>query len=419
MAEKFYDIIPPGEAEAGEREEKKESVPQKGPRQKKSKKTPLFIKGLVICLVFLVLAGLAGFFLFSKTEIEIWPETKILTFQEKITLDLNASQSNFEEKVLAAKIFSDEQTLSRNFPATGKLLKKEKAGGIIRVYNGYSTSSRTLVPSRFVSAEGKLFWSTKQITIPGAKYEKGKLVPGEIDVEVVAAEAGQEYNIGPSTFALPGLAGTSLYTAIYAKSFSAMSGGFIGEAAQISQDDLDRAQNTLSEELERESRNSLENSLPSDFVILEETISREILEAKSGLKPGAEAESFNFDVKIKSEGVGFNKLELEKFAKDFVTLNISSKEKIQEESLELNYQPDTIDLASGLIKLNLEIKAKVYSDLDLEAVKKAILGKSFERAEFFLEGLSDIAKVEMKSQPFLRRKIPDNLEKVEIKLRID
>jgi len=401
MPKKFFDIIPPEIA--------KESLPlQKS--EVHPKKFPFFAKVLISCFGFLILIGFLGLLFFPKVEIEIWPKTEILTLKEKIKININEKEENFEERVILGESFSNQKSASKEFSSSGKFLKKEKSRGTITVYNAYSTSSRKLVPSRFVSADGKLFWSVEGVTIPGA---------GEVQVEVVAAEAGEEYNIGPSTFALPALAGSPMYTTIYGKSFSPMTGGFIGETAQVTKEDLEKAENILTDELKKESRNFLTTALPAGFVLLEETISQEVGEIKSSLEAGAEAESFNSQGEVKSEGVGFKKSDLEDFAKYFLRLNIIEDKEIQEQSLEVNYFLESADLEAGEVALNLEIKAKVYSSIDEQGLKKALLGKNLKEARIFLENMPQLTKIEIKSWPFLKRKIPEDMEKVEIKLNLN
>ena len=69
--------------------------------------------------------------------------------------------------------------------------------------------------------------------------------------------------------------------------------------------------------------------------------------------------------------------------------------------------------------MNLEIKAKVYSSIDEQGLKKALLGKNLKEARIFLENMPQLTKIEIKSWPFLKRKIPEDMEKVEIKLNLN
>lgn len=421
MAKKFFDIIPPEKVESSSEklEFQNKTEPLLEDIEKRSSFKRIFLKGLIFCLVFLILIGISSYFFFSKVEVDIWPELEILTFEEKIMVDLSIENPDFKTKVIPGKVFSDQRFASEEFPATGRVLKKGKASGVIRVYNTYSTSSRTLIPSRFVSADGKLFWSVKKVVIPGARYEKGKLIPGEIDVEVEAAEPGPDYNIGSSSFALPALAGTSSYTTVYGKSFSPMTGGFEGEASQVTQEDLEKAEKVLTEKLKKESMDSLKSTLPADFVLLDETLFQEIVEVSSSVESETEAELFNFQIKLKSEAVGFRKSDLKDFAKNCINLDIPEDKKIQEESLEIDYSSESINLELGKIVLNLDIKTKVYLDIDLDKLKKALLGQPLKEARVFLGDLLQVNKIEIKSWPFLKRKIPEDINKMEVKLRLD
>ncbi len=397
MSKKIYDIIPPREESTTE---------EKMPPEKKGSK--FFAKGLVFCLVLLVLLGTFGLFFFSKTEIEIWPKGEILDLEKSITVNTEIEGPDFEKAVFPGKYFENEITSSREFSSTGKSLKQEKARGIITIYNEYSTSPHTIIPSRFVSADGKLFWSTKKVTIPGATYKGGKLIPGEKKVEVVAAEPGPDYNIGPTTFALPALSGSSLYTTIYAKSFSSMTGGFVGEVSQVSKEDLDKAKDILTEEAKAKSRKLLQETLPEGYILIEETLFQELLESNASQEAGAEAETFNYRVKVKSRGMAVRRLDIENFAKEIINQGIKKEQKLLQESLEIH-----------CFKESLKIKVKVYFDINKDDLKKALLGKSFQEAELFLNNLQEIERVEFKSRPFLRKKISENPERVDINIIIE
>lgn len=431
MAKKFFDIISPQKSSAETRSLqarilRKPDLRRLSPAKKDLKKRDkrFLLKSFVLSSLILILIGLSGFFFFSKAKIDIWPEAETLNFEEEVTIDSNYDQFKpaiwVEEGIIPGKIFSDEKFSSQEFSASGKTLKEEKARGVIRVYNAYSTLSQTLLPNtRFVSTEGKLFRSVKREIIPGGRYEKGKLVPNYTDIEVRAAETGEEYNIDPSTFSIPGFAGTPRYTSFYGKSFAPMTGGFKGEVSQATEEDLERARNTLVGKLKKESKNFLKAALPLDFVLLDEAISQEVIESSASLEADTKAEFFDYQVRISSKGIGFKKTDIEEFAKSLISLNIPEGKKLQEESLEIDYSLQSVDVKLGKIVLNLKIRAKIYSDINLTELKKALLGKSFKEAKIFLENHSQITKIEVKSWPIWRKKIPENLDKIELKLRVD
>lgn len=387
--------------------------------RKKRKRLP-FIIGIIILLGG---AGIFSFFLFSKIKIEIWPKTQALNFQTKVQIFPGEKHPDPLLPTIPGKIFETTENISQEFPASGKALKEERAKGQIRVYNAYSTAPQVLIANtRFISAEGKLFRSIKSVTIPGGSYEKRKLIPGYLDIEVIAAEAGEDYNIGPSTFSIPGFVGTAKYTAFYGKSFKPMKGGFRGEVPKVVQEDLDRAKDILVARIFKESKESLKTKISPDFILLDEALVQEVQDSSSSVAAGEIAPSFNFQVEVYSKVLLFKKTDLEKFAKEFLLGKMPQDKKLQEESLKIDFKPESIDIrfsGSEKIILNLVISAKVYSDLKIEELKGIVRGKTIGETQAFLKNHPQIFKAQVTTWPFWLRKVPQNIKRIEIKLNID
>jgi len=442
MPKKFFDIVPPRQkiksftkkTAPKERnfptekepeipkipfwEEKKEQIPAAVFKtQAERKPKMLFLKGFFFSLALLLIIGFAGYAVFSKTDVEIWPKTDVLQVQEEIAIDSEAKEPDFAQKTIPGNVLNDQKSGSQDFPATGKVLKEEKASGIIRVYNTYSENPQGLwVSTRFVSSDGKLFRSVKKETIPGRTYDKGKIVPGYVDIEVQAAEAGEDYNIGPSTFSIPGFAGTPQYSAFYGKSFSPMTGGLKGEVAQVSDSDLQSAKNALSEKLKNESKEFLKNTVPSDSVLLEDLIFQSIAHEDSSVGAGGQSGSFNVQTEIKSEGLAFKKEDVENFARNFAASRVPKGDKMQEESLDINYS--VLEKENNRAVVVLTIKAKIYPEIDLAEFKKAIADKSFQEVTMLVNDQTQIEKIKIKSSPFWKRTIPENLDKIELRINL-
>jgi ribosomal protein L7/L12 len=449
MPKKFFDIIPPQEKRnfppkvfLGSQKNKEdassffqnrsrgEDVAKKSERFRKK---IIFFRNLKLaafCLFLLIGIGILALISGrSKIRVEIWPAMETVNLQTEIILGAETDKFNFEAKTIPAKILKDQRSASENFSSSGKMTKEEKAEGLIRVFNSYSTSAQPLLArTRFVSDKGKLFRSIKREVIPGGHYEKGKFVAGFTDIKVRAAEPGESYNIGPSTFSIPGFKGTPKYTYFYGKSFSPMSGGFKGEVPQVSEEDLKRGERLLSERLKKESRDFLKKSLPSDYILLDQAIFQRIVEENSSAKAGQEAQSFNLRIKIKSQGAAFKKSDIEKFVKKFIAANIPADKKFQEDSLKVSYifkSPSGIEdenrdlnnvLKSKKAVLVVRIRANIYQNLNLIGLKKALAGKSLKEAKLFVEDLPYAVKVRISSWLFLKRRVPDDINKIELKL---
>lgn len=412
MRKKIFDILPPEKPERKKQFIEKEDFIEE--EEIKLTDTPAsksqVKKGLLFILLVLVFVIALGFKI-SKAEIQIWPAIREVTFEAKITVDQDTESYAFGNDIIPGEIFEVEKSVSDNFVSTGKALIR--AEGVIRLYNAYTTKSEVwLKGTRFVSSDGKLFKSKDRIHIPGAEIQNGKLNPSQVDVPVIAAEAGEEYNIGPSHFSIFVFRGTSRYTKFYGESFESMKGG--GESPQVTEEDLERAEETLIDRIKLEVEKALEDKTARDFVFVKDIAEIEILEKVSLTKAGDEKDSFNFKVRAKGITLLFKKEDVESFVKNFILLQIVGDETIYEKNLKIDYTLDILDLDSGRVVLFLIFSAELYPKIDLVLLKKSLIGKSLKEAETFLEGQPEIINTEIKLWPFWVNSIPQKLDKIEI-----
>ncbi len=420
---KVTDILPPKELVFVPQEDREEKAAQI--KRISRKKITGGKKGLIFSLVFLILLGVFCYLTLSKAEIDLWPETEVLNLETELTIGKEVKELNVSAKVIPAQIFQKEKTLTEVFQSSGKVLKEEKAEGILRVYNAYSTLPQVLIATtRFVSADGKVFRTPVTVTVPGGKYEGGKLVPGEIDVKVVAAEAGPEYNIGSSIFSIPGFAGTDRYTKFYGRSFEAMTGGLREEKPVVTKEDLTQAEDLLTKQVKKECEELLKNELQSEgisskFDYFLGEVKTEIIEKFSLADSGEEIKEFKFQVKARCETLLFQKEDLWNFAKESIIHQIPQGYKLYEESLKTDYSLQTINLDSGEIILSLDISAKIYSEVDVYNFKNALSGKSLLETKLFLENQPKITKVNVRFWPFWVGKVPEDFDKIKVNINID
>jgi len=425
---KIFDILPPAKTEIQPPKKRQEApahrtikkeIPRSG--SGRAKVGASFPKKIVAFCIFLVAVFvLISNFVLDRAEIKIWPKTETSDLNEKVSASTAKTDIDLQAKTIPAKIFDEEKTISQEFSATGKTQEGQKASGQIRVYNNYSDVSQVLIKNtRFISAEGKLFRTTEKIIVPGGTYNKGKLLAGFVDANVIADQPGEDYNIGPSTFSIPGFVGTAKYTAFYGKSSAAMSGGFVGEAWQITKEDLDKAKKTLSDRAVQEGKISLKNKIPNGFVLLDEVIYQEITEATSSLLAGAKAKTFAYQVKAKLEAIAFKKSDLENLSKEIVLLNFPPGKIIQEGSLSIVYNLDSSDIKTGKLVLNASFSSKIYSGIDENNLAQTLAGEFLERAKEILTAQPEIAKVQIKSWPFWTDIVPKDSQKISVKLILD
>jgi hypothetical protein len=424
---KVFDILPPGQREvivpkkaempAIKKAQKKEATKERPLQQKSGFRLPRI---LVLIIVLLAIFVLSSEFIFNKAEIKIWPKTDDKNLTEDILVSTAEKAINFESKTIPGEIIEEEQVAHQDFPATGETTEGQKATGKIRVYNTYSTSPQILIKNtRFISSEGKLFKTTEKVVVPGGTYNKGKLQPSYIDVNVAADQPGDEYNIGPSTFSIPGFVGTARYTAFYGKSSEAMSGGSFGKVAQIQKDDLDKAKKELVAKATEEGKNYLKSNLSEEAVLLDGAIFQEILSASSSLPVGYKAATFNYQVKVKLRVMVFSKTDLKNLSEKLIAADLPEGKKIKDGSLNTDYDFYSLDLNSGKMTLKSSLSAKIYSGIDENKFSQNLAGKTLEEARQSISSQPEIDKVQIRSWPFWTSNLPKDQKKLGIKLILD
>ena len=409
MSKKIIDIFPPS--------------PTRNLKEKifllPNKTANFWTKSKKIALLFFIFIGSVFaliYFVFYKITIEIWPETQDFELEENIVADLekkNSDDSVLSKTIPAVIINTEEIRAAQSFPSSGNISKESKAQGKITIYNNYSRSQLLIVNTRFQppSEEAVLYFrSTKAVTVPA----KGTIV-----VDVVADRAGEEYNIEPVTFSIPGLVGSPQYTNITGKSFSKMEGGFKGDVAIVEKDDIESAKNVLVTQLFEKARESLRIKAADEYIILDGSSKEEVIDASSSVEAGKEAKSFTFEAAVRSQALVFKKNDLENFVRELIKSEIRDGQKIKEDSLIFDYSSESIDLNSGKITLKLKFSAKVYSDINIASLKEMIKKKSLKEANAILEKQEQVKQVKITAWPPWIKNIPDNDEKMKFKLTID
>lgn len=418
MAKKIFDILPPRKLEKKKIER---FLPERKPEFKFSSSRRWPGKKLILIPLVLIIAGVVAYLTLSRAEIEIWPETEIKGFETRLTVDKDIGDIDLSANLIPGVVFEESETFPQEFPSSGKKSVEKKAEGIIRIFNDYQSDQILIAQTRFQPPLEKFQPSLEKGEEPWFKTTERVVVPakGYIDVKVVADAPGEKYNIEPSTFSVPGLAGTSQYTLVYGKSSEVMSGGSKKEVSEVTQEDLEEAEKALIERVAKEIKDTLKSGIPAGFVTLEEDFKTEILEAFSSAQVGAELDKFIFQVEAKTQTIAFEMENLENFSKDLITAKIPADKAFDQETLKIEYFPENIDLEAGEITLSLKLKAKIYSAIDETFLKQAMAGKSLTETQFFLQNQPEIIQAQVKLWPFWVKRVPENLDKIKIKVTVD
>lgn len=408
-------------------------VRSKAPELKETASLPVSLRGAskrglkrILSLVFLVilLGGITGVlslqFFLAKAHVNVWPNTREVTAKVHMAASAGAAQADVEQKSIPALVIREEKSLTRLFPATGTSTEQGRAKGIVRVFNGFSTFPQKLVSqTRFLSEDGKLFRSLGAVVVPAGHMEGGKIIAGSLDIEVIAAESGEEYNIGPSNFSLPGLFGNPAYTTITGKSFEPMAGGSKTEISIVTESDLNAARDALVAELQQEVRALLEGKVPEDMVLLAQALDLQVVQAFSPIKAGAVLDSFNFSAKVQGAATLFSKADVANAARTLLVDLAQDGESIAEDTLYIEYENMEMNMSSQSLSFDMQAFSSLAKEIDPVELKARLAGTSREEAALLLSQNPSLQKAEILLFPFWLATLPQDPAHIEITVVID
>jgi len=275
---------------------------------------------IIFAVLAFLIAGLISYLILPKAEIVIHPKYEEMEFDLSVVGSQDISQVDISLNKIPIQEIEVSKTVSKEFESTGEKELNEKAKGFVTVYNEYSSSPQVLVATtRFESSNGKIFRIPDKITIPGAKISEGKIIASSIEVEIFADEPGEDYNIESSDFTIPGFKGTAKYAGFYAESNSPMTGGSTEKIKVVSSEDLEKAEEGLSEEIKNEVRQALEEQIPTDLKTIESSLTEDIV-IISTVKEEAKTDKFTLEIKAIIKVLLFK----EKDVRNLIDLNVIS-----------------------------------------------------------------------------------------------
>lgn len=296
---------------------------------------------------------------------------------------------------------------------------ERKAAGTIIVYNNFSTAPQRLIKNtRFETPNGLIFRIPESIIVPGKTTTGGKTVPGSIETPVSADQAGAQYNIALSDFTIPGFKNNAArYAGFYARSKTAMAGGFIGMAPFVSPDKVRAARAALRKTLEDKLVSAAKAKVPDTAVMFSGGYAFTSISVP-------EVETADKKVEVTERGTltafafGRNALAL------YIAQHLSipgyhdapvSFEKWEEVSFDF-INKATFDKANpdGQVRFELRGTGKLTWTLDEERLKTALVGKQKNETVTVLASYPAIERSQVVIRPFWRSAFPENVKKISV-----
>ncbi|MBI5414677.1 hypothetical protein HZA38_04140 [Candidatus Peregrinibacteria bacterium] len=393
------------------------------------------------------LLAFLSFLAFPGATIDIKPEKKgVETIVNVMLFNLENEKNRdvlYQKEGIAGFPIESVFEKSIKFPTITKDFRGSHSSGEITVYNFSPEEKRLRPQTRFQTPEGLVFRISDWLEIPAEKKDASQnIVPGMRTVSVTAdAEdvsgkiVGEEGNIGPSKFFLPGLS-EAFREKIWAESTSPFSGGRTDWSPKITSSDIGAAKNKITTDLLGSAEENLQKFISEKNS--QETLDLSLLLGKSFLETkimdivvendilGKNQESFSVSAKIRVRTWAYSENALYSLLWDSLSAKTDPKMRlvgIDEESI----SPELLerDEKNGSLKLAISVRGAEEYVIDprseqgilfVNSIKSEIEGMEKNAAEALISNKEEVSEVSISLWPFWSSTIPKLPENISIRL---
>jgi hypothetical protein len=232
-------------------------------------------------------------------------------FLPKATVTIFVAPKKLEESIVLAvgtDIESDKIEVSvsgeKTKSTTGTKTVGDRAKGQVKVQNGTAFPINLPVGTALISSSDLKFVTLKAASVSGALSPSS---PGTATLDVEAASIGSEFNLNKDeVFKV----GNYPKAEVDATSVETFTGGSSRQISAVSDDDRKKILKELKDELLSEAKQKLNEKITADMLLVEASFNEELVEEDYSNKVGDEATNLklNLSLKITSTAVSKNKL---------------------------------------------------------------------------------------------------------------
>lgn len=345
---------------------------------------------------------------FASATVSITPKTQALDVTTDILATVEASEKSVRYEILK---LTKSKTVS--VPALGEESVEKEARGKIMIYNNFSAEpQRLIVRTRFETPEGLIYRIPESVVVPG----KTSAGPGSVEVEVVADEPGDKYNIKKTDFTIPGFKNDAeRYKSFYARSVTEMAGGFVGKMKTVKEEDKKVAFDQIESETKSALEQELRSKIPSGLVLLPNAL---VYESKE-LPQVDESVSVTLGREVTAYAVLLNATDLsnriiEKYISSYPEWQ-SIKSSVQDfAGLQITKKPERF-AAPEKIELAIAGKAGLVAEIDNELIGEKLVGMPKKEVTKIMDEFAGISSITVTIRPIWKQSFPSDPLKIKVK----
>jgi hypothetical protein len=361
---------------------------------------------LTALIVIVICAGVL--YAFSNARVDVTPRTQMATVNADFSATRGAGDLPFD-------VITVTKTASKEVPAESTQTANDSAQGTIVISNTQNKAQTLINNTRFQAGSGQIFHIHAPITIPPASATG----PGTATVTVYADQPGQTFNIGPSTFTVPGLQGSPAYAQVTAKSSAPMVGGFSGTRASVSQATDDATHASLQSALSANLQSALNGRVPSGNIILPDSsfISYQALPDTAtssntvNVSEQGTVTAIVFPTDPLAKAIAYKSVGT--YAGEPLTLGDVSKL-----GFSMTGSASTTELASAQsLTFSLSGNAGLVWKVDPSKIAGAVAGKNRDSAQSILSGFPEVDKAVLILRPFWTSSFPQDPSHIKVNVQ--
>lgn len=377
-------------------------------------------KALWVFLVLAVISALAVFFVvLPKADIVITPKSENLVRELEITFAESIKEVDAVRLVIPALKVSQTLEAQGKFQSQGKKSVGNPSSGSVKIYN-FTGSPINLKANTTTLKVGSKSYSLNSdvVLLPQTKYKNA--TTKEVDeaslaeaMEITAVEGGEDYNIPAGTrIEISNQVFGSQPQVLYAKAYTAITGGTTRYLSFVSDQDITEAQESLrvkalaglNEELQK-----------SGAVLIEKSYTYEVTEFKTDKPSGTQTPNFEASLKLKIQGLTFKTEDLQKVVSERVgqTLSLNKELSLPSES-KIEPKVKTLDLSTAYGVLSTRFEGKAWYKLELNDLSKDLVGKSPEEVNSIISKGLEVERVDITLAPSWQKQMPWWKNKIEV-----
>jgi hypothetical protein len=351
-----------------------------------------FVRIAIVVLVVLVLAVFVLAIFLPKASITIYARSEQVTRDLELTVDKNFTTINTDNLQIPGVSVTKEESLTKHFPATGVALSGTKASGTVAIYNFTKNTLTLKAATTTLQVNDKKYVFTKDVT--GIK-PNGAVT----EASIMAQQPGDTYNQPANTkFQIlnPALGNQN----VYALNPEALGGGNATSTPMVSQEDLNKAAQSLAEEILVQVESDLSKDYGVPMKLELSGVTEEILTKTANKNVGDAGDSFDMTMIARVTGLSFKESDVVDSAIAKINQVLSSdKYLINDAKKDYSAVFKSIDLPTAHGVLAVHFTTTAAYKVDTGSLAKILAGKNENEIKEILLSKPEIDNVQVKFWP--------------------